>query len=100
MVTPQLPILMPFSRFLDWLHEFEEFYSACLRGFQLLPSDVVSVQGIVIAGRDEPYTSEQLKRLQNWVASHERIKFFTYDDISRGLESLCDTVDALWLQKP
>jgi hypothetical protein len=71
-----------FQQVLDWLHEFEDEFSACLRGLNLLPSDVVSVLGVVIAGRDVQHSVDELKRLK-WVR-HNRVAFYTYDDVLRS----------------
>lgn len=82
-----------FQQILDWLHAFEAHYAACLHGLSLLPSDVISVQGVLIAGRDAPYLTEQLQKLK-W-QQHGRVRFLTYDDILRGLEGLGGALEEL-----
>jgi hypothetical protein len=81
-----------FQQVLDWLLEFEEQYSACLRGFKLLPSDVISIRGVVIGGRDSGYSDDDLKKAK--AVRHDRITFQTYDDVLRSMEAITRAMSA------
>ena len=60
-------------------------------GLQL--SDVSSIRGAMIFGRNRGYDGEKLRRLK-WM-NHGGVEFFTYDDLLSGLVNLVRTVTNL-----
>lgn len=82
-----------FDQVRDWLHRIEEHRAAALACIGLKPEEVVSVRGVVIAGRDSGYTAEHLRKLK-WT-NFGPIAFYTYDDLLRGLVALVRTVSDL-----
>jgi hypothetical protein len=75
-----------FDQVRDWLHDVEQHRHAVLDGLGLASADVTKVRGVVIAGRDADYPAHDLNRLK-WV-NHDRVEFFTYDDLIAALGSL------------
>ncbi len=76
----------PFDQVRDWLHEVEEHRAAVLTGFGLSVTDVGTIRGIVIGGRDKGYDSEHLRKLKKM--DFGRISFYTYDDLVMGVSSM------------
>jgi hypothetical protein len=82
-----------FDQVRDWLHRLEEYRSATLDCIGLRPEEVVSVRGVVIAGRDTSCRAEHLRKLK-WT-DFGPVDFYTYDDILRTLVTLIRTVGDL-----
>ena len=76
----------PFDQVRSWLDEVDEHRAAVLSGFDLSPSDVGLIRGVVIMGRDKGYNPEHLRKLKK--RNFGDITFYTYDDLIMGLSSL------------
>jgi len=82
-----------FDQVRDWLHRIEDHRAATLACIDLKPEEVVSVRGVVIAGRDSGYPADHLRKLK-WT-DFGQIDFYTYDDLLRGSVALVQTVSDL-----
>jgi hypothetical protein len=82
-----------FDQVRDWLHKIEEHRAATLACINLKPEEVVSVRGVVIAGRDRDYKVDHLRKLK-WT-DFGPVTFYTYDDLLRALVTLIRTVGEL-----
>lgn len=76
----------PFTQVEDWLFSIDRHRDAVLDGFNLNPSDVSKIRGIVIMGRDNECNEEHLRKLK-WI-DHGRTDFYTYDDLANALITL------------
>ena len=76
----------PFTQVEDWLFSIEQHRNAVLDGFDLSPSDVSKIRGVVVMGRDNECNEEHLRKLK-W-NDHGKIDFYTYDDLVNGLITL------------
>ena len=67
------------SQVRDWLFLYEEYRGAVLECLDLRDREVTRVRGLVIAGRDERYKTEKLRRFK-W-QDRGAIDCMTYDDL-------------------
>lgn len=83
-----------FDQVTDWLHECKENKASVIRSIGKegeLKSDEISLfKAVVIAGRDDEYEPNRLKKLKS---SNQRqdISFMTYTDLLNGFQSLVDS---------
>jgi hypothetical protein len=82
-----------FDQVSDWLHKVDEHRLTVLEELKIDKSSVSTVKGIVIAGRDDGYDQEALRKLKGRYT--ERIRFFTYDDLGFALDALIRRMDNL-----
>ena len=81
-----------FDQVRNWLHEADDHRAAVLKCIDEDLDDVTVIRGVVIAGRDNGYEPEHLRKLKR--TDFGRISFMTYDDLLRNLSSLIETVSA------
>ena len=74
------------SQVRDWLFLYEKHRGAVLEGLDLRDREVTRVRGLVIAGRDEGYDPEKLRRFK-W-QDRGAIDCMTYDDLLSILVTL------------
>ena len=71
----------------NWLHEVTQERSEIIKEIgkkhDLKPDDVTKVRGVVIAGRDNEFDDNEIRRLK--AKNLGDVELFTYDDILRGL---------------
>lgn len=87
------PLSHAFDQVLDWLHVVDEHRLAVLDSLKIDRDLVSSVRGVVIAGRDEGYDAQHLRRLKG--ADRGRITLLTYDDILFALAALIRKMSSL-----
>jgi hypothetical protein len=82
-----------FDQVRSWLHVADEHRLAVLDSLKIDRSEVSTIRGVVIAGRDAGYDALHLRRLkgQDW----GRITFLTYDDLLFALDSLISRLSKL-----
>jgi Domain of unknown function (DUF4263) len=88
-------LMQPLKQVNDWLHLAEEHRAAvlgCIHNLTL--SDVSRIRGVVIAGKDKGYDSEQLRHFK-WTDFGPNITVFTYDDLIGSVASLVRAVGNL-----
>lgn len=82
-----------FDQVQDWLHQVKEHRITILDTLKLEKSKVSSIKGLVIAGRDADYASENLRKFKG--RDNGEIKFLTYDDLQGSLTSLIKQMENL-----
>ena len=75
-----------FDQVHDWLRVCDEQRSAVLECIGLRQEEVASIRGAIIAGRDNEYDAEQLRKLK--AKDFGPIRFYTYDDVLGNLGAL------------
>lgn len=78
----------------DWLHVVDEHRIAVLTEIGIPPTRIGSVRGVVIAGREEPYDDDSLRKIKAAELS-SRVSLFTYDDVLRSMSVLLRSLDRL-----
>jgi hypothetical protein len=81
------------SQVQNWLFEYESYKLAVLSCIRIDISEVTSVRGVVIAGRDGPYQKDHLIRFK-W-RNRGNVDFFTYDDMLASVVGLAQSVGRL-----
>ena len=81
------------SQVRDWLFLYEKHREAVLECLDLRDCEVTRVKGIVIAGRDEGYDIEKLRRFK-W-QDRDSIDCMTYDDLLSIFASLSREMKAI-----
>lgn len=72
-----------FDQVTEWLRQADDHRAAVLKAFDLVPSDLTAIRGVVVAGRDGPYSPVQLSSLKGPRLAN--VTFFTYDDLLGNL---------------
>lgn len=80
------PLQHAFDQVESWLHVVDEHRLAVLDSLKIDRTLVSSIRGVVIAGRDEGYDAEQLRRHKG--VDRGRVTFWTYDDVLSALAVL------------
>lgn len=75
-----------FDQVRHWLHTTKRRWTAVLDCMGFKEDEVAGMKGIVVAGRNSGYPSEDLMRLKG--ADHGQIEFYTYDDLLEDTISL------------
>jgi hypothetical protein len=81
------------SQVRDWLFLYEKYRGAVLECIDLRDRDVTRVKGLVIAGRDEGYDTEQIRKFK-W-QDRGSIDCMTYDDLLNILAALDRDIQAI-----
>jgi hypothetical protein len=66
----------------DWKHEYAKYPTAVLEGLKLKPDEVMTVKGVVIAGRSSK--PEHMKRHLS-LPPYNDVEFLTFDDLATSL---------------
>lgn len=82
-----------FDQVTNWLHTVNEHFLAVLDSLGIERSTVSIVRGIVIAGRDQGYDREHLRRLKG--VDRGRVHLLTYDDVASGLAAVIRRMESL-----
>ena len=77
----------------NWIHVVDEHRLAVLDSLGISRSDVSTIRGVVIAGRDKGADAEHLRRLKG--VDRGRVSLLTYDDIAFGLLALARRIHSL-----
>lgn len=81
------------DQILNWQHEMRDHRIAVLDSLGIERSQVSTVTGVVIIGRDDGYDRGQLIRLKS--ADLGGVQFYTYDDLLASLGSLIRGLEKL-----
>lgn len=87
------PLSHAFDQVRDWLHHVDEHRVAVLDSLNIDRTEVSSIRGVVIAGRDIGYDARDLRKLKG--ADWGRVTFLTYDDLVFALNALIERFEKL-----
>jgi hypothetical protein len=81
---PTAKLMHAYGQVKDWLFEYAKYPAAVLEGLKLKPEQIISVKGVVIAGRS---TQERFISMQRHMSKppYPDVEFLTIDDLSRSL---------------
>jgi hypothetical protein len=68
-----------FDQVREWHDEVQRHWVATMDCMGFRQEEVAGVRGVVIAGRDQGYSSSHLMRLKG--ADYGQVEFYTYDDL-------------------
>jgi hypothetical protein len=82
-----------FDQVRDWLQVIDEHRLAVLDDLGIERSQVSTICGVVIAGREKGYDAQKLRRLK--MSSEDRISFLTFDDLLFAMDALINKFETI-----